>query len=49
MDLASRRALVEREMSATLVIVPEVPGQDAAQVPFAENETGKVIQTVAPD
>ncbi len=42
-----RRVLVEREMSATLVIVSEVGGQDAAQAPFAENENG--IQTLAPD
>ena len=42
-----RCALVEREMSATLVIVPEVAGQDAARVSFAENEN--VIQTLAPD
>jgi hypothetical protein len=38
-----RRILVEREMSAPLVIVLEVAGQDAAQMPFAENEN--VIQT----
>ncbi len=44
-----RCALVEREMSATVVIVPEVPGRDAAQVPFAEDETENVIQTLAPD
>jgi hypothetical protein len=42
-----RRVLVEREMSASLVIVPEVVGQDAAQVPFAEDEN--VVQTFAPD
>ena len=42
-----RRVLVEREMSASLVIVPEVVGQDAARVPFAEDEN--VVQTFAPD
>ena len=39
--------LVEREVRASLVIIREVAGQDAAQVPFAEDEN--VIQTVAPD
>ena len=29
--------LVEREMRAGLVVVREVPGQDAAQVAFAED------------
>src|SRR2546427_12665980 len=42
-----RRILVEREMSASPVIVLEVAGQDAAEVSFAENEN--VIQTLAPD
>src|SRR6266498_2416530 len=41
------RVLVEREMSASPVIVLEVAEQDAAQMPFAENEN--VIQTLAPD
>src|SRR5207247_8395053 len=39
--------LVEREMSAGPVIVGEVVGQDAAQVPFAQNED--MIETFAPD
>src|SRR5260370_40240749 len=39
--------LVEREMSASPVIVGEVAGQDAAQVAFAENQN--VIQTLAAD
>src|SRR4029453_14622462 len=38
---------VEREMSASPVIVLEVAGEDAAEVPVAENEN--VIQTLAPD
>src|SRR5882672_6390698 len=42
-----RRILVEREMSAGLVIVREVAGQDAAQVAFVEDEN--VIETLAPD
>src|SRR5437870_12262503 len=42
-----RRVLVEREMRASLVIVGEVAGQDAAQVAFAENQN--VIQTLTPD
>ena len=42
-----RRIRVEREMSASPVKVREVAGQDAAEVPFAENEN--VIQTLAPD
>lgn len=42
-----RRILVEREMSASPVIILEVAGRDAAYVPFAENEN--VIQTLAPD
>jgi hypothetical protein len=33
-----RRILVQREMSASLLIVAEVAGQDATQVLFAENE-----------
>jgi hypothetical protein len=44
---AARRILVEREMSASPVIVREVANQDAAQVPFAEDE--HVIQTLPPD
>ena len=44
---AARRVLLEREMSASLVIVREVADQDAAQVPFAEDE--HVIQTLPPD
>src|SRR2546428_427012 len=39
--------LVEREMSASPVIVREVAGQDAAQVAFAEDKN--VIETLAPD
>src|SRR3989442_8107100 len=39
--------LVEREMSASPVIVREVAGQDAAQVAFAEDEN--VIETLASD
>jgi hypothetical protein len=39
--------LVEREVRATLMIILEVAGQDAAQVRLAENEN--VIQTLAPD
>src|SRR3989441_13024851 len=39
--------LVEREMSASLVIVREVAGQEASQVSFAEDED--MIQTLAPD
>src|SRR5881409_41055 len=42
-----RRILVEREMRASPVIVGEVAGQDAAEVPFAENQN--VIQTLASD
>src|SRR5439155_17869945 len=38
---------VEREMRASLMIVGEVAGQDAAQVAFAENQN--VIQTLAAD
>src|SRR5437879_1458389 len=39
--------LVEREVSARPVVVREVAGESAAQVPFAEDED--VIQTLAPD
>ena len=39
--------LVEREMSAGLVIVAEVAGQDSAQVAFIEDQN--VIQTLAPN
>jgi hypothetical protein len=38
---------VEREVSARPVIVREVTGQDAAQVPLAQDE--HVIQALAPD
>jgi hypothetical protein len=41
------RILVEREVSTRPVVVREVGGQQAAQVPFAEDEY--VIQTLAPD
>src|SRR5882762_8206271 len=41
------RILVEREVSTRLVIVREVAGQEAAQVPFAKDED--VIQALAPD
>jgi hypothetical protein len=41
------RILVEREVRANLVIVREVPRQDAAQMSFAEDEN--MIQTLAPD
>ena len=37
--------LVEREMRARPVIVPEVRGQDAAQMPLAEN--ADVVQALA--
>ncbi len=43
----ARRILVEREVSARPVVVREVAGEGAAQVPFAEDED--VIQTLAPD
>jgi len=33
-----RRVLVEREMSSSAVIVREVRGQDASQMPLAEND-----------
>ena len=39
--------LVEREVRASLVIVGEIAGKDAAQVSFAEDEN--MIQTFAPD
>src|SRR5438445_11386321 len=41
------RILGEREMRASLVIVAEVTGQDAAQVSFPEDEN--MIQALAPD
>ena len=41
------RILVEREVSTGLVVVREVAGEGAAQVPFAEDED--VIQTLAPN
>jgi len=43
----SGASFVEREVRASLVIVREVPGQDAAQVSFAED--ANMIQTLAPD
>ena len=39
--------LVEREVCASPVVVREVADQDAAQVPFTEDEN--VIQTLPPD
>jgi hypothetical protein len=39
--------LVEREVSASLMVVREVADQDAAQVPFTEDEN--VIQTLPSD
>ena len=39
--------LIEREVRSSLVIVGEVPDQDATQVSFAKNEN--MIQTFAPD
>jgi hypothetical protein len=39
--------LVEREMCASLMVVREVADQDAAQVPFTEDEN--VIQTLPSD
>jgi hypothetical protein len=39
--------LIEREMSAGLVVVGEVRGQDTAQVPLAGNDD--MVQTLAPD
>src|SRR5438093_438733 len=41
------RILVEREVSTRPVVVREVTGQEAAQVPFAKDDD--VIQTLAPD
>jgi len=41
------RILGEREVSARPVVVREVVGQGAAQVPFAEDED--VIQTLTPN
>jgi hypothetical protein len=41
------RILVEREVSTVPVIEGEVAAQDAAHVPFAEDEN--VIQTLGPD
>jgi len=46
-DPEVRRILVERQMRASAVIVREVAGQSAAQVPFAEDQN--MIQTLAPD
>ena len=39
--------LVEREVSASPVIVLEVRAQDASQVPLAENDD--MVQTLPPD
>src|SRR6266566_2142184 len=39
--------LVERQVSASPVIVREVRGEDASQVPLAENDD--MVQTLAPD
>src|SRR4029453_8818442 len=44
---AAGGVLVEREMGAGSVIVHEVRGHDAAQVPLAEDE--HMFQTLAPD
>ena len=41
------RILVERQMSSCAVVVREVTGQDAAQVPVAKDED--MIETLAPD
>ena len=41
------RILVEREVSASLVIVREVRGEEASQVPLAENDN--VVEALAPD
>ena len=41
------RILVEREMSASLMIVREVAGQGAAQVSFAQDDD--MIETLAAD
>ena len=38
---------VEREMGSRPAIVREVAGQEAAQVPFAQDED--MVQTLAPD
>jgi hypothetical protein len=42
-----RRILVEREMSASSVIVRDVRGQSASQMPLAENDD--MVQTLAPN
>jgi hypothetical protein len=42
-----RRILVEREVSARLMVVAEVAGQDATEVSLAEDE--HVVQALAPD
>jgi hypothetical protein len=42
---ASRRIFVEREMRASPVIVREVAGENAAQVPFGQDEN--MIQALA--
>src|SRR5262249_20097502 len=42
-----RRILVEREMRASPMIVREIPDQDAAEVPFAQDQN--VVQTLASD
>ena len=42
-----RCILIEREVSAGLVVVDEVRGQDTAQVPLAENDN--VVQALAPN
>ena len=41
------RVFFEREMRARLMVIDEVAGQDAAQVPLAEDEN--VIQALASD
>ena len=41
------RILVKREVGSCAVIGREVPGQEAAEVPLAENED--MVQTLAPD
>ena len=40
-----RRVLLKREVSSCAVVVREVAGQDAVQVPFAQDEN--VIQALA--
>ena len=45
--LKVRCVLVEREVGARLMVIGEVPGQDAAQVSFAQDEN--VVETLAPD